>query len=212
MPEPRIIDISRRIAEDSAVWPGDTVFSRRPVMQIAQGCSCNVSGYTLSAHTGSHADAPRHFVEGAADSAGCDLSSYLGPCLVVATASAECVQPGDLAGLDLAREQRLLFRTPRPPADHEWQNDFTFIHPDVARAAAAAGLRLIGIDTPSVDPMSSKTLDAHKALLAGSVAILENLDLSRVAPGRYELIALPLKIVGADASPVRAVLRELPAH
>ena len=209
MPERRIIDISRSISERTAVWPGDTTFSRRPVMQLAQGCSCNVSTYTLSAHTGSHADAPRHFVEGAADSAQCALDAYWGPCLVVATRNPLCVSIDDIAGIDLAAEQRLLFRTPNAPADDVWNDDFSFIHPDVARAAAQAGVRLLGIDTPSVDPMTSKTLETHKLLLRGRVAILESLDLSAVPPGRYELCALPLKIDGGDASPVRAVLRVL---
>lgn len=209
MPERRIIDISRNISESTAVWPGDTTFSRRPVMQMAQGCSCNVSTYTFSAHTGSHADAPRHFLEGAASSADSALDAYMGPCQVIATRNARCVSIDDLAGVDLSSVQRLLFRTPTPPADDVWQDDFTFIHPDVARAVVQAGLRLVGIDTPSVDPMSSKTLDTHKLLLSGKVAILESLDLRHVQPGCYELIALPLKIVGGDASPVRAVLRTL---
>jgi arylformamidase len=115
----------------------------------------------------------------------------------------------DVEGLDLGREERILFRTPRAVGDDAWDDAFAYLSLEFARKAAEAGMKLVGIDTPSVDPMTSKTLDAHKVLLRGGVAILEGIDLSRVAEGRYELIALPLRIAGGDASPVRAILRTL---
>jgi arylformamidase len=202
-----IIDISRLVGERTAVWPGDTPFSRNFVMAIPAGDVCNTSTLTLSAHTGTHADAPLHFVQG---TEGCDalpLDRYLGRCRVVHCASGGPVTLDDVRGLDLAREERLLFRTSPDLADDAWRDDFPWISLPLARAAAGAGLRLMGIDTPSVDPMDSKTLEAHKTLLAGRVAILESLDLSRAPEGIWELIALPLRIAGGDASPVRAILR-----
>lgn len=209
MPERPLFDISRTISERTALFPGDTVFSRRSVMSQADGCSCNVATFTLSAHCGTHADAPRHFASAAPAIDGIDLSRYVGPCRVVHCRHEERVTLDDLAGLDLRTSERLLFRTRRYIPDHEWRDDFAYLGVDVAKACAGAGIKLVGIDTQSVDPRTSKTLDAHHALLSGGVAILENLDLSKIPEGRYELIALPLKIEGADAAPCRAVLRPL---
>ena len=137
------------------------------------------------------------------------LEKYIGRCRVVHAKHRDAIRLDDLDGLDLAAEQRLLFRTVAAPADDVWDNGFTYVSAEVARKAAADGLTLIGIDTPSMDPMTSKTLDAHKALFEGGVAILESIDLSNVDEGVYELIALPLKIGGGDSSPVRAILRTL---
>ena len=204
-----IIDISRLVSEETAVWPGDTAFSRTWVMSMADGCACNTSTITLSAHTGAHTDAPSHFVDDAPTLDQVDLGKYIGPCRVVHARHRDAIRLDDLEGLDLAAEERLLFRTPQPPTDDTWDDGFTYVSVEVARAAADGGLKLIGIDTPSMDPMKSKALDAHKALFEGDVAILESIDLSGVAEGRYELVALPLKISGADSSPVRAILRTL---
>ena len=207
MDELRMYDISRTVGEETAVWPGDTPFSRQWVMAISRGDSCNTSTLTLSAHTATHTDAPCHFVEGAAGMDEVDLWAYLGRCRVKYAAHADCIRPSDILGLDLAREERLLFKTQNAPSDEVWRDDFAYVSTDVARAAAAAGLRLLGLDTPSVDPMHSKTLDAHKILLGGGVAILESADLEDVPEGIYELVALPLKIRSGDSSPVRAILR-----
>ena len=204
----RLIDISRPIGEKTAVWPGDTPFSRKWVMAIDEGCSCNTSTITLTTHIGAHTDAPRHFLEGEPTIDQVPLEKYIGPCRVVHIRDPEAVTLADLEGIDLANEQRLLFRTPSDLDDEEWRDDFHYISLEVAQAAAA-GTLLLGIDTPSVDPMTSKTLDAHKSLLSGGVAILEGIDLREVPEGRYELIALPLKIADGDASPVRAILRTL---
>lgn len=205
----RLFDVSRSVDERTAVWPGDTVFSRRAVMRIADGCSCNVSTITLSLHTGTHADAPSHYVEGAAAAHEVDLAKYVGPCRVLTPRSRDALRPEDVAGLDLRAEERLLVRSPVPLRDDEWRNDFFHCSPEAAALFAAAGLKLLGLETPSMDHMTSKELKAHKTLHGAGVAILESLDLSAVADGRYELLALPLKLVGADAAPVRAVLREL---
>ncbi|MAG56215.1 MAG: hypothetical protein CMJ83_07995 [Planctomycetes bacterium] len=201
-----IIDISRLLSEDVAVFPGDTQFSRKWVMSIDDGCSCNTSTFTLSAHTGAHTDAPSHFVKGAPTLDQVPLDKYLGRCRVIHGKHADAIKLDDLEGLDLAAEERLLFRTPNAPGDDEWDDAFAYVSKEVAERAAGDGLTLIGIDTPSVDPMTSKTLDAHRALFGGGVAILESIDLSGVDEGVYRLIALPLRIAGADSSPVRAVL------
>ena len=209
----RIWDISEPISPETAVFPGDTPFSAEWVMRMEQGASCNVSTMRMSVHCGSHADAPSHFAPGGKDIASVDLNAYLGRCRVIEVAGegspplvpARCLDAAVVRGAE-----RVLLKTGRSHDPERFDPSFVALGPAAARAAVAAGLRLIGIDTPSMDHAASKTLEAHKVLLAGHVALLENLDLSRVAPGDYELIALPLKIVGGDASPVRAILRELP--
>jgi arylformamidase len=204
----RIHDISRAIREDTAVWPGDTPFSRRWVMRIDQGASCNVSTVTHSVHCGTHADAPFHFDPNGIPIDQVELSKYVGPCVVLTAKSRDCLRASDLAGLDLAAVERLLVRGPDKLRDDQWKDDFFYCSIEAARFVAKSGLKLLGLDSPSMDFMTSKELEAHKALVAGGVAILESLDLSAVKDGRYELIALPLKMTGGDGSLVRAVLRE----
>lgn len=201
------IDISRSLSEETAVWPGDPSFSRRWVMSLGEGRACNTSTLTLSAHTGTHVDSPLHFLESAPGVSELPLDAFIGRCRVVQVKEARCVRPADIARLDMKKEERILFRTPRPIADDEWRDDFTYVSVDAAKACE--DLRLVGIDTPSVDPKNSKTMDAHKALLERGVFILENLNLETVEEGLYHLIALPLRIAGGDASPVRAVIRPL---
>jgi arylformamidase len=205
----RLYDISRAVDERTAVWPGDTRFSRRAVMRIADGCSCNVSTVTLSLHTGTHADAPSHYIEGAPAAHEVDLAKYVGPCRVLTPKSKDRLNLEDLAGLDLRVEERLLVRSPAPLRDDEWRDDFFHCSAEAAERCAAVPLKLLGLESPSMDFMTSKELRAHKTLHRAGVAILESLDLSAVTDGRYELLAVPLKIVDADAAPVRAVLREL---
>lgn len=210
----RIWDISEPIEPATATFPGDTPFSQQWVMRQEQGGSCNVSTIRMSVHVGTHTDAPLHFDVAGPDIASVDLSVYVGRCRVVDVAGvdepprvpAAALTPALLRGVE-----RILLRT-RPGHDHRvFDPRFTTLGPEAARALVAAGVRLVGIDTPSMDHADSVDLDAHHVLYAGGVAILENLDLRGVAAGDYELIALPLRIVGGDSSPVRAILRELPA-
>lgn len=205
----RIWDISQVLRPGLPVWPGDTPFALERVWDIARGAPVNVARATMSTHAGTHGDAPLHYAPGAADSAACTLEPYLGECLVVdARHAAGRVEPGDLPPLGGAR--RVLLRTfDRFPHDR-WVSDFTAIAPATIAHLAAAGVVLIGTDAPSLDPENSQEMAAHQAVLAADMRILEGLVLDDVPPGPYELIALPLPIAGGDASPVRAVLRELP--
>lgn len=209
----RIWDISEPIEPATAVFPGDTAFAAQWVMRLAEGGSCNVSTIRMSAHLGTHTDAPLHFDDAGADIASVDLGRYIGRCRVLdvtGVGDPPLVPAGALTAAALAGCERVLLRT-RDRHDHRvFDGGFTALGPDAARAVVAAGVRLIGIDTPSMDHATSKELAAHHILHRGGVAILENLDLSRIAPGDYELVALPLRIVGGDSSPVRAILRDLP--
>jgi arylformamidase len=205
----KLYDISPMISPSSPVWPGDTTFSSRSVMEMSQGCSCNVATIQTTVHIGAHADSPYHFSESGARIGGVSLHHYLGRCRVF-----ECQGRGALtrewfASLDLAGVERVLVRTRSQQETNPFEDGFSFLDPEAAKYLTEQRLVLFGIDTPSVDAVDSKTLQSHNHLLRGQIAILEGLDLTGVPLGDYELIALPLKFKDLDASPVRAVLRSL---
>jgi arylformamidase len=207
---PRLWDISPPVSSAAPVFPGDTPYAQAWSARIAPGCPVNVSAITLSPHVGAHADAPLHYADGAAGIGQVALEPYLGRCRVVhAIGRGALVEPAHLAHAAEALPPRVLVRTCERAAV-QWVDDFAAFAPQTIDWLAARGVRLIGIDTASVDPAQSKTLDAHQRLRAHDLRVLENLVLDGVPEGDYELIALPLKLVEADASPVRAVLRELP--
>lgn len=204
----RIWDISQTLRPGLPVWPGDTQFAFERTWLMEDGSPVNVGRMTMSTHSGTHGDAPLHYAAHAADIASVDLAPYLGECLVVDARHAKgAVEIGDLPPLDGVH--RVLLRTFDAFPHDVWDSSFTAIAPQTIRWLATQGVRLIGTHAPSVDPQESKTMDAHKAVLDADMRILEGLVLDAVAPGRYELIALPLKIAGGDAGLCRAILREL---
>jgi arylformamidase len=206
----RIWDISQTLSPATPVWPGEAPCHLERTAVISPGCPVNVSRLHISSHAGAHADSPFHYHNDGQDSAQCDLGPYLGRCRVIDVRHVRgCVRLQDFDSDLLKQSPRVLFRTYDRFPHTEWISDFTAIGADVITAFAEAGGVLVGTDAPSLDPESSKTLDAHQAVLAGGLRILEGLVLDDVAEGEYELIALPLKIAGADSSPVRAILREL---
>lgn len=202
-------DISQTLRPGLPVWPGDTAFAFERTWLMENGSPVNVGRMTMSTHTGTHGDAPLHYSATAADIASVDLDPYLGECLVAdARVAQDAVEIADLP--PLGGTTRVLLRTFETFPHGQWESGFTAIAPETIHWLATQGVRLIGTDAPSVDPQESKTMDAHKAVLAADMRILEGLVLDDVPPGRYELIALPLKITGGDAGLCRAVLRELP--
>ena len=208
-PPPHLWDISPRVSPDSPIFPGDEPYALRWTARLGPGCPVNLSAVTMSPHVGAHADAPLHYAEGAADAASVDLHAYLGPCRVIhAVGRTPLITVADLAGAEAGLPARVLVRT-CARADTVWRADFCAYAPEAVAWLAARGVRLIGIDTPSVDPADSKALASHQQLRQHDLRVLENLVLDDVPAGDYELIALPLKLAGACASPVRAVLRAL---
>jgi arylformamidase len=204
-----LYDLSPTIRAGIPVWPGDTPFEARLTWSIADGSSVNVSSVTTTPHLGSHADAPFHTEPRGEGMADMPLDRYLGPCQVVKVPPMPLIEPRHVEGVDLANPGRILFKTESVRDRRTFPERFTALSPELAALLAEKGALLVGMDTPSVDPLESKTLDAHHALFRGGVAILEGLVLDGVPEGLYELIALPLKIAGLDASPVRAVLRSI---
>jgi arylformamidase len=199
-----LIDITRSLSPETAVWPGDRSVEWSWTAQIEEGSAVNVGGYASSTHAGTHADAPRHVADDGASVDDLPLSSFVGPAEVVDVAGAERIRPAHVANV---QAPRVLFRTPVSSLpDSEWPEAFPVLDPETVRVLAAKNVVLVGVDTPSVDPVDSTDLPAHHALRRHGVVNLENLCLDGVAPGRYRLIALPIRLAGADAAPVRAVL------
>jgi arylformamidase len=206
----RVWDISPAIGPGSPVFPGDTPFAQRWTWSIGPGCPVNVSEIVMSPHTGAHTDAPLHYDVAGAAIADVPLDIYLGPCRVLhAIGVGPLVEPRHIASALDGAPPRVLIRTAQRAAVDAWDPGFTAIAPATVDRLHAHGVRLLGIDTPSLDPADSKTLDSHQRVRAHRMAILEGIVLDDVPAGDYELIALPLKLRGGDASPVRAVLREL---
>jgi arylformamidase len=206
----RLWDISPPVREGAPVFPGDTPYRQQWAAQIAPGCPVNVSTLTLSPHVGAHADAPLHYDPQGTPVGALDLDPYLGPCRIIhAIARGRLVTWEHLAHATHDLPPRVLVRTyERAPVDR-WDPELAAFAPDTIERLADAGVRLVGIDTASIDPAASKTLDSHQVIRRRGLRVLENLVLDGVPEGDYELIALPLKLMTADASPVRAVLRDL---
>lgn len=204
-------DISPPVQLGTPVFPGDTAFGLAWPARIGPGCPVNVSTLTLSPHTGAHADAPLHYDDAGTAIGAVDLAPYLGHCRVVhAIGCGPLVHRRHLEHALPGLPPRLLVRTYARAPIHHWDADLAAYAPELVEQLADLGVLLIGIDTASIDPASSKTLDSHQVIRRRGLRVLENLVLDDVPEGDYELIALPLKLMTADASPVRAVLRAWP--
>ena len=206
----RIRDISPPVHAGAPVFPGDTPFASRWVARISPGCPVNVGAMTLTPHVGAHADAPLHYDDDGAAIGDVALEPYLGRCRVIhAIDAGPLVQPRHLMHALFGLPPRVLVRTyARAPVDR-WDPALAAFAPQTIEQLADRGVMLVGIDTASIDPADSRSLDSHQVVRRRGLRVLENLVLDDVAEGDYELIALPLKLMGMDASPVRAVLREL---
>jgi arylformamidase len=208
----RLIDISPPLSVGMGVFPGDAAFEVAQTFAIGPGCPVNVARIAMSTHCGAHVDAPLHYDPAGASIDALDLDDFIGPARVI-----DARGPGLLCrfeeiepALDRA-PPRLLFRLMEGDDHFSWPTGFRALAPEAVERLAQAGVRLIGVDVPSVDPETSKELPSHMACRRHDIRIVENLVLGGVMPGDYELIALPLRLKGLDAAPVRAVLRQLNA-
>jgi len=201
-----ILDISPRLSSRLAVWPGDFAFAREAQVHPGPHGPVEVGRIRTTLHAGAHADAPSHYLPGAPAIDRVDLSPYCGLCEVVAVilAPGARILPEDLP--EALAAPRVLFKTGSHPDKDAFLTTFNSLSPALVHALKARGCLLAGIDTPSVDPFESEALEAHRALGACDMRVLEGLDLRDVAPGTYFLCALPLRIEDGDGSPVRAVL------
>jgi arylformamidase len=210
-----IIDITQRLDARTPLWPGEPPLVLGQHAVIGPDCPVNVGALSLPLHAGTHADAPFHYDATGQSSAETALEPYIGRCVVVDVrhAAGPLVEERDIdwAALEAAGARRVLLRTYDAFPHAAWDAGFRAVSAAVIRRLAGLGVVLIGTDAASLDPQTSKTMDAHHAVRAADMRILEGLVLDGAAPGVYELIALPLPLAGADASPVRAVLRVLAA-
>jgi len=205
----RIYDVSVALRQGLASWPGDAAFQHVWTCKKSQGATVNVSEMRLSVHTGTHVDAPFHFSDEGATAADLSLEPFFGPAIVIDVRGRPLIRIGDLDGHDLSRAPRVLLRTSAWPDKTHFPDSIPTLGSEVPSWLGDKGVMLFGIDVPSVDAIDSKDLPIHHGLSAAGICILESLDLDAVPEGIYELVALPLKIVGSDGAPVRAILREI---
>lgn len=210
----KIWDVSRLLSNELAPWPGDTPFHFQLVARLGEDAVVNVGAIKMSVHNGSHADARFHFEKDGETIDQADLETYIGPATVIdLTAAFSDSKDRQITTQHLVRSEeqirqtgRVLIRTGVWPDNEVFPGWIPVIAGDVAEWLQERGVRLIGLDLPSVDPIDSKLLQNHHALARCGIAIIESLDLSGVNPGLYQFVALPLKISGGDAAPVRAIL------
>ena len=200
------IDISPLISPDVAVWPGDTAFSRDVALDMHGGDNLTLSSITTTVHVGAHCDAPNHYAKDGVSIAERSLEPYYGPCQIISVkiGRSERILPEHIQ-VPVGAE-RVLFKTMTFPNPNNFNEDFASLSPEVVHHLHEQGVRLVGLDTPSVDLCNDKELLSHNAIAKCDMSILEGVVLDDVEDGIYTLIALPLKIDKADASPVRAVL------
>lgn len=208
-PRPRVWDITPPVSRSLEVWPGDTVPTREVLLDMKRGDNITLSTLHATVHLGAHADAPSHYGRDAPSIEDRSLAPYLGPVQLIRIPALRATR---FSAADLPRRfdaPRVLIATGSYPDPESFNEDFAAPEPALIDHLADRGVGLVGVDTPSVDLFDSTELPTHARCLARDMAILEGLVLSHVPEGVYELIALPLRLVGFDASPVRAVLREL---
>lgn len=203
-----IYDISRPLGPDTPVWPGDVAVSFEQTLSQVAGDPVTSSALRMTVHASTHMDAPRHVVAGGRGADEVALSKCMGPARVVDVGDADSIGPELLPAL--SGVTRVLFKSACSEGGPTRRAaSYAALEPETAATLLEAGVVLVGVDAPSIDPEDSEYLPVHRALLGSRVVVLENLWLGDVAPGDYELIALPLRLVGSDGSPVRAVLRSL---
>ena len=200
------IDISPLICPEVAVWPGDTAFRREVALDMHGGDNLTLSSITTTVHIGAHCDAPNHYAKDGASIAERNLEPYFGSCQVISVdiGRGERILPDHIQVP--IKAPRILLKTLTFPDPNHFNEDFASLSPELVDVLFEQGVQLVGLDTPSVDLCHDKELLSHNAIAKCDMSILEGVVLNHVEDGLYTLIALPLKIDKADASPVRAVL------
>lgn len=206
------IDISAPLSPALVQWPGDRAVQIERVRSLAAGAECNLSELTLSAHAGTHVDAPLHYLADGGDTETIPLEAVVGPVRVIEIAADGAIGCADLAPLEIRPGERLLFKTRNSRAAWHaapFQADYVYLTPDAADELVRRQVRTVGIDYLSIGAPDAAGVVTHRALLRAGICVIEGLNLVGVAPGAYELVCLPLRLLGADGAPARAVLRRL---
>jgi arylformamidase len=205
----KLIDVSLALDSNVPTYPGNTPFNVEAIKRLANGDSSNVSTLHLSAHAGTHVDAPRHFFDDGPGADQLSLEMMCGRARVIELTTRKGVTPDDLAAFDLTEDVRLLIKTHNSklwgsPAFHD---DYIGVTEAAARFLVEHGVKLLGVDYVSVEEFKNPGAPAHRTLLGAGTIVVEGLNLRDVEPGTYEMFCLPLSIVGADGAPARVVLR-----
>ncbi|MFC4410917.1 arylformamidase [Chungangia koreensis] len=203
------IDITQPLYTGMPSWPGDTPFEFGLSAAKAENGVVNIGKFTTTTHIGTHVDAPFHFDDEGKRIADLDIHLYIGRTMLLDVTGNSSVGRTELEQHELKGAERILLKMTGEGSPDKFPEIIPYLRPDIGPFLKEKGVKLIGIDVPSVDPLDSKTLDAHHSLHRNGVMILENIVLQDVEVGEYELVALPLRIVGADGSPVRAVIRKI---
>lgn len=206
------IDITVSIRNRMPHWPGDPLPHVHSIAEIRKGAPCNVTAIDMSAHTGTHMDAPLHFIDGAASIDRMPLDATVGEARVIEILDQHVITRDELSGHRLEKGERLLFKTRN--SGRCWSRDCfikDFIHINAAAASylVDCGVRTVGVDYLSIGAYQGDGVETHRILLGAGVWAIEGLNLASVSPGRYELVCLPLKLLGADGAPARAIVRPL---
>ncbi len=205
-----IYDISVKLGAEAIDYPGDRPYSRELTLSLDRGDFCELSALSLSAHSGTHLDAPAHFMAGAKTIDQYGIADFVLPAQVVHIPDPESVKAAHLADLRIEAGQALLFRTENSRTGRccrgRFYREYVYFSPEAARVCVEKEVGLVGLDYVTIEQYENKDFDSHKILLEAGVLILESLDLRAVPAGEYSLFCLPLKLKGAEASPVRAVL------
>ncbi len=205
----KLIDVSVPLDPSLPSYPGNTPFTLEPIQRIAKGDHANLSSVHMSVHSGTHVDAPCHFFEGAPGTESLPLEMLVGRTRVVELTSRRGIEADDLAPLDLREDVRVLFKTPnsRLWGDPEFHKDYVGVTESGARFLVDHGIKVVGVDYLSVEVFKTPGAPAHHILLGGGTIVIEGLNLREVEPGMYDMVCLPLRIVGSDGAPARVVLR-----
>jgi arylformamidase len=206
------IDISAPLRNGMVAWPGDAPFERTSTFEIANGDPCNLSQISTTVHLGTHMDAPRHYLDGAAGIETMPIAATIGPARVIQIHDEQAIRIAELERHGLAQGERVLFKTRNSEncwkTDH-FQKKYIYIPPESARYLADRRIQTVGVDYLSVGGFDDGGAETHRILLKAGIWIVEGLMLGHVQPGEYEMVCLPLKILGGDGAPARAVLRKL---
>jgi arylformamidase len=214
-PQKLWIDISVPLRDGMVHWPNDPPVIIKRIQDIEQGATANLSTISMGAHSGTHVDAPIHFIGQGKGIDHIPLDTLVGKARVIQIRDTESIKPEELASHRIRRGERILFRTRN--SSEVWQKDefvedFVFISDAAADFLVNRGIRLVGIDYLSIGSFKHGGSYVHKTLLSGGIWIIEGLNLTNVTPGKYDLVCLPLKIVGGDGAPARAILKPVPRH
>jgi arylformamidase len=204
----QIYDVTRTLHPEMATWPGEPGPTLTPIKQMALGHPADVSHLALGVHTGTHVDAPSHFIPGGAGVDATPLDALVGPATVVWIKNEGAIQVAELERTELQGAERVLFRTRNSDdgAAGDFKENFVYLDGDAARWLVSRGVCLVGVDYLSVEAFAASEPVTHRTLLGAGVVIVEGLDLHEVAPGEYFLTCLPLKLAGADGAPARVIL------